>query len=210
VTQVRPFFVSTNKTFEKKRLADFEMHEPHDYTMTTAPKTFMTKDLSVDWLNAVFPPWIEIWWGRMQYQGPLILLLDRDSFHVTPRVLAYAGSQRIIIIQLVVHSSHLTQPLDLCVFGILKVLYKKGNKVKELKGETLKIYRALAAFHKSTIIPMVSWHLLRAGFRLNPRDLLVSLTPAEVLYPILVSELPLEEFAFPDVTTLMNHKPRAD
>jgi hypothetical protein len=52
-------FVSKNKTFEKKRLADFEMHEGHDYTITTAPKIFVTEVLFVDWLNTVFLLWIE-------------------------------------------------------------------------------------------------------------------------------------------------------
>jgi hypothetical protein len=57
------------------------------------------------------------------------------------------------------------------VFGIFKALYKTESKVKGLKGETLKIYRALAAFHKSTIIPMVRWSFVRAGFRRNPNNL---------------------------------------
>jgi hypothetical protein len=57
------------------------------------------------------------------------------------------------------------------VFVIFKVLYKKENKVKGLKGETLKIYRAFAALDKSAIIPMVRWIFIRAGFRLNPHNL---------------------------------------
>jgi hypothetical protein len=34
-----------------------------------------------------------------------------------------------------------------------------------MKGETRKIYRALLAFYKSTIILMVRWSFERAGFR---------------------------------------------
>jgi hypothetical protein len=168
-----PFFVSKNKPFEKKRLADFEVHKGHDYTIRTAPKAFMTEVLFVDWLKTVFLQWIETPRQRMQYQGLVILLLDGHATHVTPRVLASSGSQRIIIIQLVAHSWHLTPPRDLCVFRIFKVLYTKENKVKGLKGETLKIYRALAPFYKFTIIPMVPWSFVWAGFRLNPDNLLL-------------------------------------
>jgi hypothetical protein len=109
----------------------------------------------------------------MQYQDPDILLLDGRATHVTPRVLASAGSQRTIIIQLVAPSPHLTQFLDFCVFRIFKVLYKKENEVKGLKGDTLKIYRVLAPFYKFTIIPTVRWAFVRAGFRLNPDNLLL-------------------------------------
>jgi hypothetical protein len=38
-----PFFVSKNETFEQKRSVDFEIHEEHDCTTRTAPKTFMTQ-----------------------------------------------------------------------------------------------------------------------------------------------------------------------
>jgi hypothetical protein len=54
-----PFLVSKNKTFAEKTSADFEMHEGHDYTIRTSPKTFLTEILFVDWLKTVFLPWIE-------------------------------------------------------------------------------------------------------------------------------------------------------
>jgi hypothetical protein len=39
---ILPFFVSKNKTLEKKRLADFEMNEGHNYKRRTTPETFTT------------------------------------------------------------------------------------------------------------------------------------------------------------------------
>jgi hypothetical protein len=42
---IRPLFVSENKTFEKKRLTDFEMDEGQDYTIRRALKTAMTEAL---------------------------------------------------------------------------------------------------------------------------------------------------------------------
>jgi hypothetical protein len=65
---------------------------------------------------------------------------------------------------------------DLCAFGIFKFLYRTENKVKGMKGDILKIYRAIPAFYRATIIPMVRWNFISAGFRLHPNSLFVLLT----------------------------------
>jgi hypothetical protein len=120
---------------------------------------------------------------------------------VTPRVLAYAGSQKIIL-QLVQHSWHTTQPLDLCMFGLFKMLYIRKQKTKKMKGETLKIYHALLTFYRSTIIAMVRWSFIRAGFRLNPRNHLDSLimVPSHILNRIRMPEMALENYVLPEPT----------
>jgi hypothetical protein len=97
-------------------------------------------------------PQIENLRARGNDIGPVIFLLDGHSTHVTERVVAFAGSERILIIRLLPHSSRFSQPLDLYMFGLFKTLYKKSKKLKE---ETLKIYRALHASYKTRIIPMV-------------------------------------------------------
>jgi hypothetical protein len=51
---IPPFFVSKNKTFEKDLLVELEMYEGHYYIIRTAPKTFMTKILFIDWLQTAF------------------------------------------------------------------------------------------------------------------------------------------------------------
>jgi hypothetical protein len=53
---------------------------------------------------------------KFGYEGPSILILDGHATHVTPRVIAFCGARKINLIKLVPHSSHLAQPLDLCVF----------------------------------------------------------------------------------------------
>jgi hypothetical protein len=105
------------------------------------------------------------------------------------------------MIRLVAHLSHLAQPLDLCPFGLFKIFYRKERQSKGMKGETRKIYRALLAFHKSMIIPMVRWSFKQAGFRLNSDNLLNPLTvdPTSVLDRLDVPELPFDDaFVYPD------------
>jgi prepilin-type processing-associated H-X9-DG protein len=99
----------------------------------------MTEVLFIDWLRTVFIPWNENLCRKFQYEGPIVLFLDGHATHVTDRVLAYACSERILIIRLVAHSSHLGQPLDLCVLAIRQILYKKEKNVNGMKGDRPKL-----------------------------------------------------------------------
>jgi hypothetical protein len=78
------------------------------------------------------------------------------------------------------------------------MLPKREVKAHKMKRETFKIYRAILAFDKTTIIPMVRWSFVRAGFRLNPKNLLAPLTvtPAGVLTRIAMPEIGLEDYIF--------------
>jgi hypothetical protein len=70
-----------------------------------------------------------------------------------------------------------------------------------MKGKTRKIHRALLAFYKSTIIPMLRWSFERAGFRLNSDNLLSPLTvdPTPVIDRLDVLELSFDgAFVYPD------------
>jgi hypothetical protein len=49
------------------------------------------------------------------------------------------------------------------------------------KGDIVKIYRAVTACYKATIIPMLRWSFIRAGFGLNLADLFVPFTVNRVM-----------------------------
>jgi hypothetical protein len=167
-----PYFISKNKTFEKTALEGQQLSESHDYTIRTSPKTFITETLLINWIEIVFLVRINGLRQKFAYEGPVILRVDGHSTHVTPRGIAFCGANRIILVRLVPHSSHISQPLDLCVLGIVKILYKRGNQTKGMKGETRKIYRVLLSFYKSTNIPMIRSNFVRAGFLPKPDNLL--------------------------------------
>jgi hypothetical protein len=70
-----------------------------------------------------------------------------------------------------------------------------------MKRETRKIYRALLAFYRSTMIRMVRWSFGQAGFRLNSDNLLSPLTldSIPVFNRLDVPELPFDDaFVHPD------------
>jgi transposase len=83
-----PMFISRNKTFEKTAVAAQKLYEGRDYTIRTAPRTFITEELFIDWLENVFLPKIQSLRPRFSYDGPAVLLVDGHSTHVTPRVVA--------------------------------------------------------------------------------------------------------------------------
>jgi hypothetical protein len=68
---------------------------------------------------------------KFDYDEPSILIVEGHSTHVTPRVIALFGARNVIMIRLVAHSSHLAQPLDLCVFGLFKIFYRKERQSKK-------------------------------------------------------------------------------
>jgi hypothetical protein len=196
-----PLFISKLKTFEKAHLAAQKLYEGHDYAIRSAPRMFITEVLFTDWLDTIFLPRISELRRKFDCDGPSILIVDGHSTHVTPCVITLCGARSVIMIRLIAHSSHLAQPLDLCVFRLFKIFYRKERQSKGMKGETRKIYRALLAFYKNRFIPMVRWSFERAGFRLNSDNLLgpltVDLTP--VLDRLDVPELPFDNaFAYPD------------
>jgi hypothetical protein len=124
------------KAFNKTVLAAQKLYEGHDYVIRTAPQTFITEVLFIDWFDTIFLPRISELPRKFDYDRPSIPIVDGHSTHMTPRVTALCGARNIIMIRLVTHSSHLAQPFDLCVFALLKIFYRKKRQSKGMKGET--------------------------------------------------------------------------
>jgi hypothetical protein len=152
----------------------------------------MNEVLFINWLQNVL-----FWWNqnlrlRFQYEAPIVLLLHGHATYANAWGLAFAGSERILILRLTVYSSHLAQ---LCIFGVFKILSKNESKIKGMKGETVKIYQAMTTFYEATIMPMVRWSFIRAWFGRNPNDHLAHLpvNPGTVLSRTAIPEIILEE-----------------
>jgi hypothetical protein len=135
--------ISKLTTFEKALLAAQKLYESHDYAILSAPRTFITEILFIDWFDTIFLRRISELRRKFDYDGPSILIVDGHSTHVTyvtPRVIALCGARNVIMIRLVAHLLHLAQPFDLCVFGSFKIFYRKERQSKRMKGKTQKIY----------------------------------------------------------------------
>jgi hypothetical protein len=91
----------------------------------------ITETLFIDWIGMIFLVRINYLCQKCAYERPVILLVDGNSTHVTPRVIGFCGVNCIILVRLVPHSSHISRPLDSCIFGIVKILYKKEKQTKK-------------------------------------------------------------------------------
>jgi hypothetical protein len=121
------------KIFEKSLLAVQKLHEGYDRAIRSAPRTFITEVLFIDWLETIFLPHISELRRTFDYDRPSIRIVDGHSTHVTPRVIALCGARNVIMIRLVAHSSHLAQPLDICAFGRFEIFYHKEKQSKGMK-----------------------------------------------------------------------------
>jgi hypothetical protein len=89
------------KTFAKALLSAQKLYECHGYAIRSAPRTFITEVLFIDWLETIFLPRISELRRNFDYDGPSILIVDGHSTHVTPRVIVLCGAWNVIMIRLV-------------------------------------------------------------------------------------------------------------
>jgi hypothetical protein len=84
---------------------------------------------------------------------------------------------------------------------LFKTIDYNERKSKPMKGEARKMYCALLAFYRATIIPMVRWRFERAGFLLDLENIRnpVQIVPRRVLDRIGVPNFEIgNSFIHPD------------
>jgi len=86
--------------------------------------------LSLVWIQKCFDSEIKIC-QKNEYQ---MLLIDDHAFHITTQMIDYCISQKIILLCLLTHTTHLLQSLDVKVFASLATAYKTYvQRVTQLK-----------------------------------------------------------------------------
>ena len=95
---------------------------------------FMTNDIFYDWFIK-FVNYNDNKKKQYGYKGKTVLLMDNYGAHNQKRIEDLCKKNNIVLHFLVPHSSHLTQPLDLGIFHILKNKIKERNKFLDLLKE---------------------------------------------------------------------------
>lgn len=111
-------FVPPTFIFPRKRHHDALMNgAPLGSIQMCSDSGYINTDLFLDWLrhfqNAV----------KSTVDDPVLLVLDNHSSHVNLNAVLFCRSNSIHIVSLPPHSSHKTQPLDVCFFGPIKTHY---------------------------------------------------------------------------------------
>jgi hypothetical protein len=93
-------FISKSKIFEAERLSKQTLFHDHDYAMKSGEKSFITEVLFIIWLQMQFIPKYDQLRIKAHYDRAILVLVGGHASHIPPRVVAYADSQRIIILRL--------------------------------------------------------------------------------------------------------------
>ena len=122
-TRVKPAIITKNKTLNS--LIFESGYSPENVAFHSITNSFITGDVFMQWLNDIFIPHVEATRETLRrrlgaFNERAVLILDGCSCHTNERFRQFLESKNITMMFLVPHSSHLTQPLDLGVFGLVK------------------------------------------------------------------------------------------
>jgi hypothetical protein len=104
--------------------------EGHDFILRSAEKTVIIDVTFVGWLEQISLPRIRERRSKKASDGSAVLLVNGHSAHATERVQAFAASRNVTLVKLVVHSSHIDQLSDPCVFALFKLRYCRETETK--------------------------------------------------------------------------------
>ena len=130
----------------------------------------MTRDIFKEYLNAVFLPYLRTTRDSLHLQDfDAVLLCDNCSYHIDDEIKALLGSNRVRLVTLPPHASHLFQPLDLVTFGVFK-RHKREVSVSLSKGSQVwQITKLMRAFEHATDSTNNRSAFKRAGLLVKPR-----------------------------------------
>jgi hypothetical protein len=133
---------------------------PSSWVIKTSPNGWTDNDTTIDWIQH-FDKYIEI---RRKGIYRMIVLDDHKS-HLSAQFEEFYKEKNIITLCLPVHSSYLTQPLDIDCFNILKRLYNKQLEAF-IKTHINHIAKPefFIAFKAAHLITMTTENI-KAGFR---------------------------------------------
>ncbi|KAK5994688.1 MFS-type transporter clz9 [Cladobotryum mycophilum] len=118
--RIKPYVIYTGKTVQQQWFAD----EIPDWAYDSSPTGWANTRILEKWLEQVFlpetTPEIQSLWR--------ILILDNHTTHISLNFMYLAWINRVQLLYLPSHSSHITQLLDVGVFGPLKTYFRQNTQ----------------------------------------------------------------------------------
>ena len=112
------------------------------------------------WIYTCFLPELHKLRNKYSYAGKAVLIMDNCSSHITSIKNINLLEENLVIHLLVPHSSHLTQPLDLNVFGSTKQFMSNYRYIDNLSRQSNQIIKIHCSLRQAT----TQYHC-RAAFR---------------------------------------------
>lgn len=104
---------------------------PSEFNYSCTSKGYLNKVTMVEWLNKTFVPHVKEKKARLNYpeNAPVLLIFDGLKAHIHEQAAEIMHQNNINYLLLPAHSSHIFQPLDLVIFGKLKLTYANSEVV---------------------------------------------------------------------------------
>jgi hypothetical protein len=167
---MKPFIIVDRKTLDDE--LTLLGYSPSTVQIVYQQHAFMTKQLFEQWASDIFFP--TVYMKRLQYHylDEALLIMDGFGAHETFTFTEHCKINKIKVIYLVPHSSHMTQPLDLVSFGSLKTGFISIKIDKGENTQTNKIIKMMRAWACSTTADLNVAAFAAAGFvtYLNKND----------------------------------------
>ena len=77
--------------------------------------------IGLHWVKEIFNPFTKEW-SRGAFR---LLIMDGHDSHLTPAFIDFCDSEKILLLCLPAHSTHLLQPLDVAIFSPLQAYYSQ-------------------------------------------------------------------------------------
>jgi hypothetical protein len=114
-------------------------------------KGYLTAPAMDYWVATVLLPYVTSVRVRLGARVMSVLIVDGLCSHSTGYTRDTFRDDEIRVIELPAHTTHLYQPLDLCIFGVTKKEYRVGGEAKTELREKIsrKIERVLEGWHRA-------------------------------------------------------------
>jgi len=129
-----------------------------DYFYTVSPNGWTSNEIGLAWLRQIFIP-------QTATDDYRLLLLDGHKSHATYEFMWECHINRIALVYLIPHSSHILQPLDLACFSLLKCRYRDeiANLARYDDAAAVKKSKFLKTYKKASNEGLSSFRI-RAGW----------------------------------------------
>ncbi|XP_060603827.1 uncharacterized protein LOC132756711 [Ruditapes philippinarum] len=187
---IQPMIIYPGQRFSYNPLEGFE-----EAAMGRSENGWMDSEVFISWLKEVFIPCVE----ARKVKKPILLLVDGHKTHITMEASNICVENGIEMYCLLEHSSHLTQPLDLRLFGSLKQSWREAVRAyqsenigefvtkqtfarvfKEAWRKSAKIEAVITGFQDSGIFPWNPQKVL-ASVKLEPSTMFIEAPAAKKL-----------------------------
>jgi hypothetical protein len=156
-------------------------------------KGYIDREILEDCFTDTLVPEVINWPNRHQYAGPAYLIMDHCSTHIGEHFLELCQGHDIIQVFITPHSSHLSQMLDVSLFGVTKLAISKLNRSRKKYVQMEQISDVVESFLKSSSPRNIVTSFRMAGISLvrdEQSNVFICVTPETAV----LARLQVQEF----------------